>query len=440
MVRRIALALFVSAVLGNFCHAADWPQWMGPTRNGIWAEEGILETFPKAGPKKLWSVPIGGGYAGPAVANGKVFITDYQRKVGDTANDPGKKNKLDGQERVLCLDAATGKELWKHEYDRKYELSYPAGPRTTPTVDGEFVFTLGSMGDLFCLDANKGSVIWSKDFVKDYQAPVPQWGFCGHPLVEDNLLICLVGGNGSVAVAFDKKTGKEVWKKLSAKDQGYCPPAIITAGGKRQLLIYHSEAIHALNPATGEEYWKVELKPSYGMSINAPQQYKDFLFAGGIGNVAVMLKLHSDSPAVSEVWRGGKKSEAVYPANATPLMLDGTLYGCDSMTGEFRAVDLATGKVFWATHEPTNGKESNMPHGTAFAVKNADRYFLFSETGHLIIARLTPEKYEELSRTKLLEPTGESFGRKVVWSHPAFANKKVFARNDSEIVCYDLSK
>jgi outer membrane protein assembly factor BamB len=439
MVRSVSLSVFACAVVGT-ATAADWPQWMGPTRDGVWPESGVIEQFPKGGPKKLWSIAIGGGYAGPAVANGKVYVTDYVKADGDATNDPGKKSALTGEERVLCLSVKDGSEVWKYGYPKKYEVSYPAGPRCTPTVDGDKVYTLGAMGDLYCFDAAKGTVLWSKDFVKDYGAPVPQWGFCGHPLVYGNLLICLVGGQGSVAVAFDKTTGQEVWKKLSAKDQGYCPPSIIEAGGKPQLLIYHSEGLHGLDPLTGDEYWQVKMKPDYGMSINAPQKYKDFLFAGGIKTEAVMLKLDANKPGVNELWRAGKPNWAVYPANATPIMTDGTLYGADGMSGEFRAVNIATGEVLWKTHEPTNGKDTAAPHGTAFAVKNGDRYFLFSETGDLIIAKLTPQKYEELGRAKLVEPTGEGMGRKVVWSYPAFADKKVFARNDKQIVSYDLAK
>jgi outer membrane protein assembly factor BamB len=440
MIRLLCSSLFAVVFGLSSASAADWPQWMGPTRDGVWAETGVVDKFPAGGLKKLWSAPLGGGYSGPAVANGKVYVMDYLRASGDTKNEPANRNTLTGKERVLCLDAKSGKELWAYPYDRPYHVSYPAGPRCTPTVDGDRVYALGAMGDLLCLKADKAEVVWKKDLAKEYGAEVPQWGFCGHPLVYGDLLICLVGGNGSVAVAFDKKTGKEAWKALSSKDQGYCPPTVIKAGGVDQLLIYHSEGLHGLNPLTGAEYWKVPMKPSYGMSINAPVRYNEYLFAGGIGNEAVMLKLAADKPAVTEVWRGVTKSKGLAPANATPLMPDGTLYGADCMSGEFRAVELESGKVLWRTHGPTNGKDTAAPHGTAFAVKNGDRYFLFSETGELVLARLTAEKYDEIGRAKLLDPTGEGMGRKVVWTHPAFADKKVFARNDKEIVCYDLAK
>src|SRR5207244_3876391 len=134
---------------------------------------------------------------------------------------------------------------WKHEYPCAYRISFPAGPRCTPTVQDGKVYTLGAMGNLYCLDAADGKVLWSKDFPKEYQAPVPLWGFCGHPLVDGQKLFCVAGGPGSVAVALDKDTGKELWRSLTAKEQGYSAPTLIKAGGTRQLLIWDAAALHS---------------------------------------------------------------------------------------------------------------------------------------------------------------------------------------------------
>jgi outer membrane protein assembly factor BamB len=433
--------------------AADWPQWMGPNRDAVWAETGILDKFPEGGPKVLWKAPVGGGYAGPAVAGGKVYVTDKVLKPGakEPTNQFDVKSVVPTVERVLCLDAKTGKEIWKHEYDCPYQVSYQAGPRCTPTVADGKVYTLGTMGNLFCLDAEKGTVVWSKDFKTDYQTKTPIWGFAGHPLVYKNLLICLVGGEGSVAVAFDKDTGKEVWKALSAPEPGYCPPTLIEAGGKPQLVIWHAAAINGLNPETGEVYWSEKIKPNSGMSIMAPRKDGDLLYAGGNGGAQVVLKLAQDRPAAAVVWKQeavpmGKKPppRGLAPINMTPFVEGGVIYGADQ-PGMFRAAKVETGERLWWTFEPVIGKDeeegyNRAPTGTVFVVKNGDRFFLFAETGDLIIAKLTPKGYEEISRTKLLDPTGAAFGRKVVWSHPAFADKCVFARNDKELVCVSLAK
>ena len=189
---------------------------MGPARDGIWREAGVVEEIPAAGLPVKWRVPVKGGYSGPAVADGRVYLTDYDRPVGPLANAPNDRTAIAGRERVCCFEAATGRLLWEHAYDCPYSISYAAGQRCTPTVAGGKVYSLGAEGNLFCLDAEGGRVLWQKDFKQDYSAPTPLWGFCGHPLVEGDLLICLVGGPGSVAVAFDKETGEERWRALSA--------------------------------------------------------------------------------------------------------------------------------------------------------------------------------------------------------------------------------
>lgn len=436
---RASLVLAGFAVLSlSHLRADDWPQWMGPQRDDVWRETGILGKFPEGGPKVLWRVPIAGGYAGPAVADGRVYVADYLLKEGDPRPDPGKRNKLKGMERVLCFDQQTGKPIWKHEYDCPYEVSYPAGPRVTPTVHQSKVYTLGTEGHLFCLDAAKGTVLWSKELKKEYKTETPQWGFCGHPLVDGKKLICLVGGEGSVAVAFDKDTGKELWRALSASEPGYCPPTMIEAGGKRQLLIWHAASLNSLDPETGKPYWEHPLKPDYGMSIAAPRKLGDLLYASGIGDVGVCLKLAKDKPGFEVVWKGDPKT-GVYCANSTPFLEDGIIYGSDCQTGAFRAVNLATGQRLWESFQPTTGGNQRASSATAFVIKNGDRFILFAETGHLIIAKLTPKGYEEISRAKILEPTGDAFGRPVVWSHPAFAGKCCFARNDKELVCVSLA-
>jgi outer membrane protein assembly factor BamB len=435
MVTLFCCLAFIGSSPSRVC-GEDWPQWMGPHRDGVWRERGILRQFPDGGPRVLWRVAIEGGYAGPAVAEGRVFVTDYAAP-GDRTPDPGRRNELRGAERVLCLDARSGAQLWKFEYPCDYKISYPAGPRATPLVHEGKVYTLGAEGDLHCLRAENGEVLWSRSLKKDYDVATPIWGFTGHPLINGERLICLVGGQGSVVVAFHKETGEELWRSLSAQEPGYSPPTMIETGAGRQLVVWHPEAVNGLDPKSGQVRWTVPLTPDYGMSIMAPQQFGDLLFVGGVGTQAVLLRLAADGASVEEVWRGTRDT-ALYPVCATPLIADGYLYGCCNR-GEFRGVKLETGERLWDTYAPTTGADRGNS-GTAFLVKNDEVYFLMSETGHLIIARLNPEGYEELGRAKLLEPTGDAFGRAVVWSHPAFANRCIFARNDKELICVSLAE
>ena len=434
--RLLWIFLLLTTLLASTSRGDDWPQWLGPRRDSVWRETGILKKFPAGGPTVKWRAPIDGGYAGPAVAAGRVFVMDFVSS-GDKSPSPNNRNKLNGQERVLCFSADTGKPLWKHAYDCTYNISYPSGPRATPTVDGDRVYTLGAEGNLFCLSVKDGSVLWSHDFRRDYQAETPFWGYCGHPLVSGDKLFCIVGGPGSVAVAFDKMTGKEIWRSLSAKEQGYSAPTLIESAGKPQLLIWHAESINSLDPQTGKPYWSVPLECNYKMSIVTPRKLGDYLFAGGIVNRAVLLQLGRDKPSAEVVWRG-QKDVGIGPVSSVPFLEGETMYGVDRQ-GELRGVNLQDGAHLWSTYAPTTTR-GRANSGTAFLVKNGDRFFLFGETGDLVIARLTPAGYDEISRAHLIDPTTDAFGRDVVWSHPAFANRCVFVRNDKEIVCVSLAE
>lgn len=438
-VRHFVLAFWVFS-FAAVAVADDWPQWMGPQRDGTWAEAGVVETLPRENVAAKWKVPIFGGYSGPAVVGDRVFITDYAIGEGAISNDPGGRNQLSGKERVLCLNAATGEELWKYEYDCKYAVSYADGPRCTPTVDGDRVYCLGSEGNLICLNTGNGDLIWKEDLKTTYKTETQIWGFCGHPLVDGDKLIVLAGGAGSVAVAFDKATGKELWKAVTASAAGYCPPSIIEAAGKRQLIIWDADKINSLDPETGKEYWTEELKPAYDMSIMMPRKSGDYLFAGGIGEVSALLQLEKKSPGAKVVWRGNVRN-SIFPANATPIVDEGIMYGADCKGGELRAVRFETGERLWQSYAATTGNRRG-GHGTAFLVKNTYNglYYIFSETGDLVLAKLTPKAYTEIARMNLVKPTQECFGRDVIWSHPAFAQKCVFARNSKELVCYSLAQ
>jgi len=416
--------------------ADDWPQWMGPARDGVYREDGIVDRFPDGGLEVKWRAPLAYGYAGPAVAAGRVFVMDYERSSGELTNNPGARDRLQGKERVSCFDARDGSLVWRHQYDRPYNISFPGGPRCTPTVDGDRVYALGAEGNLWCLDAKDGRVLWSKDFVKDYGAETAIWGVAAHPLVDGDVLYCVVGGQGSVAVAFDKHSGRELWRALSAGEPGYCPPTMIEHAGRRQLLIWHGEAVAALDPSTGKPLWSLPVEPRYGMAIAAPQKLGKELLVSGFG-AAALLELDDARPAAEVKWRGEAKS-ALYCGTSTPFLEGGVAYGCDIQTGSLMGVRLSDGERLWQTLTPTSGGDRQDRYAAAFLIKHEDRFFLFSETGDLILAKLSPQGYTEISRFHVLEPTNVTFGRPVVWSHPAFADRAMFARNDKELVCVDL--
>jgi len=434
MTRWILLALLATPAV----RADDWPHWMGPKRDNVWREDGIVERFPAGGPKKAWSFPIAGGYAGPAVAAGKVFVTDYLTKDKVEEGNWDLK-EMTGVERVFCVEAETGKEVWKYEYPVKYKISYPAGPRCTPAVDGDKVYTLGAMGDLICLDIPTGKAVWKKQLKNEYKAKVAIWGYAAHPLIDGDKLITLAGGDGSHIVALDKTTGKELWRSQSAvesDDVGYAPPSIIEFAGKRQLLMAGPKALKSLNPETGELYWSQKYTADNGSIIMTPVLTGDFLYVGGWKNKNLLVKLEKDKPAASTEWKD-KKDLGIGALNVQPMLDGSTMYGFDH-DGLLMACELPSGKRLWETDAVVGAAKNS---DTAFMVKNGDRYFFFTERGDLVIAKLSPVKYEEIDRAKaIIEPTGVAFGRKVVWSAPAFAGKKMIVRNDKELVSFDLAK
>lgn len=426
---------------------------MGPKSDGVWRETGILEKFPEGGPKKLWSVPVGLGYSGPAVAGGKLFVMD--RRLGENAQggeNPFKRGQIPGDERILCLNATTGEKIWEHTYPCEYTVSYAAGPRTTPTVDGDRVYSVGAEGHLTCLNVKDGSLVWKTHFAEAYGVKTPVWGFSASPLVVGDLIICLVGGEGSVAVAFDKMTGVEKWKALSAKEPGYAPPTLIDQGGKKQIILWHPEAACSLEPETGKVLWTVPWKQRSGLSVPTPQLVGDRLFFSSFYNGSMLLKLKEDHSTPDILWRTEKVSEKrtvhLNGIMSTPVIREGHIYGVCSY-GEFRCLELESGRRVWEDLSATTGEKRPVDGdgnprkdrwGNAFLTPQGNRCFLFNEHGFLIIAELVKEGYREISRAKLIEPDNPDLRqRKVVWTHPAYANRCIYVRNNSELVCFSLA-
>lgn len=428
--------ILVVACLSPALHADDWPQWMGPERDNVWREEGILKKFPAGGPEIVWRTPIAGGYAGPSVAEGRVYVADYVTSDNVKVSNFDRK-QFTGKERVLCLSEQTGEEIWSHSYPVQYGISYPAGPRCTPNVLEGKVYTLGAEGHLFCFDAASGKVVWSKDLKDQYNTKSALWGYAGHPLIDGNQLICVVGGAGSHVVAFDKETGDELWRALTSREQGYSPPMIIEAAGVRQLILFHPNAVVSVNPANGEQYWSVPYEATNGSAIMTPIRSGNLLYVAGYSNKNMMIELSTDEPGAKMLWRD-KVKWAISPVNVQPFLEEGVLYGFDQ-SGFLYGIEFETGKRLWQSTEPFHTRRPPGT-GTAFIVKNGEHFWMFNELGELLITKLSAEGYEEIDSAKVIEPSNVAFGRDVVWSAPAFANKRAYIRNDNEIICVDLAE
>ena len=419
--------------------ADDWPQWNGPTRDGVLRETDIVGQIPAAGLPLLWEAPVALGYSGPAVAGGRVVVTDYIKRSGIIRNNPGRRDKLRGTERIQCFDAASGRLLWKHDYDCNYAVSYGSGPRATPTLHAGLAYTLGAEGNLFCFDMETGNIVWKKDFSDDFGATTPLWGHSASPLIHGDSLICIVGGTGSQVVAFDRTTGDELWRSLKSRAQGYCSPTIITAGGTQQLIVWDPAQVHGLDPDNGKEYWAQRLNPGYGMSILPPVVEGDQMYLSAEGDISAMFQLSTDRPDAKIQWRGNVRS-SVYLATSAAMFVDGHLYGSDAKSGALTCAQAVDGKRLWETTVPTaahrNGK--GYSNGSAFLIRTATGYLIFSETGDFISANLSPAGYQETGRFHAIDPTEEMRSRKVVWTFPAISDGRLFLRNGEKLVCYDV--
>jgi len=440
------LAVTVFVWLGAPLHATadDWPEWRGAGREGVWHETGIIDTLP-AELNVKWRVPINSGFSGPAVSDGRVFVTDW-------AEDPESRT-MDGTERAVALDEGTGELLWVHEWPTTYRMlmvSYAIGPRATPTVDDDRVYVVGAAGDLFCLDVETGDVLWEKHYIADYDSFIPTWGVASSPIIDGDRVITVVGGEpGGLIMAFDKLTGDEVWRARDVVgEMGYGQPILIDAGGVRQLIVWHAAALVSLSPETGELHWEETWEAGAGMSVATPVRSGNYLLVTQFYRGSMMMELNQDRPDATLLWRGQSRSEmpedtdGLHALITTPLIEGNYFYGVGSY-GELRGLDARTGERLWMSDQMT----AQARWGTAFMVKQGDRYFVNNDDGDLMIAEFTPEGYVEHSRTRLIEPNGRSgigatrrWDRPVNWTHPAYANRHLVHRNNEEIIRVSLAQ
>ncbi|MFO0879270.1 MAG: PQQ-binding-like beta-propeller repeat protein [Gemmataceae bacterium] len=404
----VPLSLLCSATA---LFAADWPQWRGPRRDNVWAVKGLPDRLPdKLTPR--WTQPLGGGYGGIAVRDERVYVQDHQTTPREV-------------ERVVCLQAGTGKVVWEHAYPVTYgKLDYGNGPRATPTLHGAHVYTLGALGHLYCLEADTGKVVWSRDTVKEFRGRVPTWGHACSPLVEGKTLIVQVGGQpDALLVALDLKTGKEVWRSLG-DPPGYASPVIVDTGKWRQLVYFTPQHIVGLEPTSGKVLWKVPFEGiTYDVSISDVVYGDGILLASNYwsGSKAIRLDEQGRNPKVA--WEG----KALSLLMSTPLVRGKHVYAIDRFRG-LKCLEMQTGKILWE-NEHVTPRDTN-PQASLVWV-GGDRALILNTPGELLLCELKPTGLVRRGKASIIGRT---------WAHPGFGAGCIFARTDREIVCVPLTE
>lgn len=382
----------------SFSRADDWPQWRGPNRDGVSSEKGIKTTWPAEGPAKLWEAKIGVGWAAVSVAKGRLYT------IGNT----------DDADTVYCFDAITGREVWKHSYSSaaKDPNGYP-GPRATPTVDEDRVYSVSRQGNLFCLSAQNGDIIWKTDYQNDFKSAAPTWGFAGSPLVEGEVLIAEVGAKDAAVVAFNKKTGAVVWKSKGDK-AGYSSPVAYTQNGVRYVLTFSAFGLESRRVKDGALAWKHAWKTNYDVNAVTPIVVGEKIFlASAYGVGGAVLDISSGQPV--ELWK--HKQMAVHMTGA--VFWGGHLYGFDENT--LRCVDFNTGAIKWG--ETKYGKGS--------LILADGRLIVYGGRGQLGLVEASPAGYKEIAFAQVL-------GGKDTWAPPALANGLLYLRSLETLAAFDL--
>ncbi len=407
MTFRCSLLILVcfSAATG---HAADWPQFLGPQRNSTSTETGLLRTWGAKGPPVLWQKEVGQGFSAPVVAGGKLVLF---HRVGD-------------EEIVECLDAANGNEIWKHREATNYRdpLGKGDGPRSTPLITGERVYTLSPGGRLLCLKLTDGERVWQRELLKDYNVPPSYFGVGTSPILEDSRLLVNVGARDAGIVAFDKDSGKEVWK-ATEDGASYSSPVAADIDGVRHVVFFTRYGIISLDPDNGNVRFRKRWRSRMDASVNAatPVVMDDRLFFTACYETGAIL-IRAKKDGIEELWSNDRSLSCHF---GTPVYHEGYLYGFDGRQEsgtEFRCIEARTGKVLWS-------KEG---FGCGSMILADGKLIVLSEGGELVLVECKSDQYREKARAAVL--TGPCR------AHMALANGRLYARDNSKLVCWKLRK
>jgi outer membrane protein assembly factor BamB len=388
--------------------AVDWPQYLGPDRNGTYSGPALAESWGSTGPKVVWRKQIGQGFAGPAVVQNRVILF---HRVGN-------------EEVLESLDAKTGASTWRYAYPTNYrdDFGFDEGPRAVPVVADGVIYTFGAQGQLHAVDLARGTRIWSEDTMKRFSVPKAYFGAGGSPLVEGGRVIANVGGEKAGIVAFDAKTGKVVWTATD-DDASYSSGVSATIGGRRSAIFLTRDNLIGLDPATGMVQFQRRWRARIAASVNAatPLVIGDLIFVSAeYGPGAGVLRV--EGPKLVDLWTS---DEALSNHYATSVYHDGYLYGFhgrQEFGPSFRAVELKTGMVKWSQDQFRAGSVTLV----------GDKLLILRESGELVLAPASPQAFKPIARAQVLQG--------VLRPYPALADGFLYVRNENTLLCLDLRR
>jgi len=398
---------------------AEWPQWRGPYRDGTSSESGLLTDWPPTGPPMLWEKMLGRGFSTPVVAGGRVYTMDQEKSPEDIDGSA----KETTYEAVICWEAATGRELWKFRYLGGYEERMGSGPRSTPSVDGDYVYAVGPIGIFHCLRADTGQMVWRHDLLEEFHAKAPQYGVSFSPLVENDLVYVAPGGpNGGSVAAFHKRSGVLAWRALD-DPMGYSSPLMTTAAGVRQLLVFTNDALVSLSPSDGATYWRFAWETTGGFNIATPIAFDDYVFiSSAYGKGCALLEISRNAD-------GSLGARSVYEHNrmrnyfASSVRYREQIYGFDN--SDLTCMDVRTGDALWRLRPDRGFKKGSL--------LIADGYLIvLDESGKLALAEAAPDGYRQRASFQV--------SQNKCWTVPVLAGGRLYIRDESRLRCFDLRR
>ena len=422
---RRLLAVILVALAVPAVHAADWPQWRGPNRDGVSTETGLLKEWPKDGPKLVWKANIDGvGYGSPVIVGEKLFISAAEDA------DEGQK------EFAICLNIKTGEKVWKVELpngDGGYLTGWGSGPRSSPTAEGDAVYVLGARGDLFRLKAADGMKVWSVNLKKDFGGNIPDWGYSESVLIDGDNLICKPGGSKGTLLALEKATGKKVWQSAELTDSaGYASIVPADIGGVRQYITQTQSAAVGVRAKDGKLLWRQHSLKRAVAVIPTPVVFDGHaFFTAGYGAGCELFKLSSKD--------GLTTAEKVYSPNKVLANQHGGMvrigdyvYGHTDNGNKWVCIEYKTDAAdpVWDSKELDKG---------SLIAADGHLYCFGQSKGTCVLVEASPEKWKEKGRFDLPEKSKSPRRSGAIWAHPVIANGKLYLRDHELLFCYDVA-